>query len=66
MERGKNGKRMVKELRIERERSKLNIEELTNLLDGGETNTTTRRRISKTSLLLQPFIINIVLQLTQY
>ena len=35
---------MVEELRIERERSKLDLEQLTNLLDGGEAGTRTRRR----------------------
>ena len=38
---------MVEELRKERERSKLNLEELTNLLDGGEMFTEKRRRMSK-------------------
>ena len=38
---------MVEELRKERERSKLNLEELTNLLDGGEMFTAKRRRMSK-------------------
>ena len=43
---GKKGY-MVEELRKERERSKLNLEELTNLLDGGEMFTEKRRRMSK-------------------
>ena len=38
---------MVEELKRERERSKLNLEELTNLLDGGEMFTEKRRRMSK-------------------
>ena len=38
---------VVEELRKERERSKLNLEELTNLLDGGEMFTAKRRRMSK-------------------
>ena len=38
---------MVEELKRERERSKLNLEELTNLLDGGEMFTAKRRRMSK-------------------
>lgn len=38
---------MVKELRVERERSKLSIEPLTKLLDGGEIVTEIRRSMSK-------------------
>ena len=38
---------MAPELRIERERSSLVLEELTNLLDGGAEVTKTRRRIRK-------------------
>ena len=44
---------MVKELRSERERSKLNIEQLTNLIDGGEHVTKRRREISE-QLLVSP------------
>ena len=36
---------MVEELRVERERSKLDLEQLTNLMDGGETFTEKRRRM---------------------
>ena len=38
---------MAKELRVERERSKLNIEQLTCLLDGGAIVTERRRKMSK-------------------
>ena len=37
---------MAKELRIERERSKLNIEELTLLLDGGEMLSERKKKMS--------------------
>lgn len=37
----------VRELRLERENSKLNLEELTNLLDGGKEFTEKRRMMSK-------------------
>lgn len=36
---------MVEELRVERERSKLDLEQLTNLVDGGEMFTEKRRRM---------------------
>ena len=36
---------MVEELRVERERSKLYLEELTNLINGGEMFTEKRRRM---------------------
>ena len=38
---------IVDELRVERERSKLNLEELTNLLDGGIIFTEKRREIGQ-------------------
>ena len=41
------GAYMASELRIERERSNLVLEELTNLLDGGVEITKKRRRIRK-------------------
>ena len=41
---------MAPELRVERERSDLVLEELTNLLDGGAKVTKTRRRIRKQSI----------------
>ena len=37
---------MVKELRAERERSKLNLEQLTNVIDGGKIYTDIRREMS--------------------
>ena len=37
---------VVEELRVERERSKLNIEKITYLVDGGKLFTEKRRRIS--------------------
>ncbi len=37
---------MVKELQVERERSKLDTERLTQLLDGGEILTEQRRKMS--------------------
>lgn len=39
--------RMVPELRVERERSRLVIEELTNLIDGSESFTERRREVGK-------------------
>ena len=41
------GDRMVAELRVEREKSNLVLEELTNLLDGGESFTEKRRHMGK-------------------
>jgi acyl-CoA oxidase len=38
---------MAEELKKERERSKLNLEELTNFLDGGKIHTEKRRKIIK-------------------
>ena len=43
--RGKKSDFMVEELRVERERSKLDLEQLTNLIDGGEMFTEKRRRM---------------------
>ena len=42
---------MAPELRVERERSSLVLEELTNLLDGGAAITEARRRLCKCKLL---------------
>lgn len=46
---GTKESRMVPELRIERERSKLNVEELTHYIDGGEPLTERRREMRKTT-----------------
>ena len=43
----KESEYMAKELRVERERSKLNINQLTQLLDGGEIVTERRRKMGK-------------------
>ena len=47
MARPHDGDRMASELRVERERSNLVVQELTNLLSGGEEFTEKRRELCK-------------------